>query len=327
MRWAWLIAALLACLGLAPPACADELRPGYLDLTQRTNEDWRVVWKAPIAGGMAGGVTPVFPDACTSVQEAQALEGDALRTVWSLTCPKGLEGERVGLTGLGSTVSDALVRVAPLDRPSRSVRLTIDEPDVDILARPDRLEVAKTYLVLGVQHILFGLDHLLFVLSLVVLLRGGWIIAKTVTAFTAAHTLTLIGATLGWFSLPQAPVEAVIALSIVFLAVEIAKAQPGAPRLSERFPWVVAFMFGLLHGFGFAGALAEIGMPENETPVALLTFNIGVEIGQLAIVAAALVPIHLVQRFAQGWLRPVKLVAAYAIGCTASAWLIQRTFS
>jgi hydrogenase/urease accessory protein HupE len=185
--------------------------------------------------------------------------------------------------------------------------------------------VARTYLEIGVQHILFGYDHLLFVVALVLLLRGAWTVAKAVTAFTIAHSITLIGTTLGVLGLPQRPVEAVIALSIMFLAVEIAKQTPGAPRLSERIPWVVAFGFGLLHGFGFAGALQEIGLPETDVPTALATFNIGVELGQLLIVFATLGILAALRRAKDPWPAHAKRAATYAIGITASFWFLERT--
>src|SRR5690606_4582930 len=194
--------------------------------------------------------------------------------------------------------------------------------------------VAWTYTIIGIEHIVFGFDHLLFVLALVLLLKGGWLVVQTVTAFTIAHSMTLVGASLGYLSLPSRPVEAVIALSIVFLAVEVVKAQQNARmhgnsdtmplRLSQRFPWVVAFLFGLLHGLGFAGALAEIGLPQDAIPMALLTFNLGVELGQLAIVAVAFAVLALVRRLHEASLHPAKVAASYAIGITATFWFIER---
>ena len=169
-----------------------------------------------------------------------------------------------------------------------------------------------------------GFDHLFFVLALVLLLKGGWLVAKTVTAFTLAHSLTLAGSTLGLLSLPSQPVEAVIALSIIFLAVEVVKSRPEDIRLSERFPWVVAFLFGLLHGFGFAGALAEIGLPQGDVPLALLTFNLGVEIGQLVIVAVALAILHGLRQFRSRCVHPAKTALSYGIGMIATYWFIER---
>lgn len=313
--------------GLAASAAADEIRPGYLELTQTAPTEWRMVWKAPIQGGLASQTEPSLPESCRRSEASRELVNAAMVSVWTVLCPDGLEGESVGLTGLDATLSDALVRISPLGRRVQVERLTPDRRMVEVLARPDRWQVARTYLQLGVEHILIGFDHLLFVLSLVLLLRGAWTIAKTVTAFTLAHSLTLVGTTLGWVSLPSAPVESVIALSIVFLAVEIVKSRPGEQRLSERFPWIIAFTFGLLHGFGFASALSEIGMPEGEVPMALLTFNVGVELGQLVIVAVALIALALIRRFAEDLMRPTQVAAAYSVGIVASAWFLERTFS
>jgi len=186
--------------------------------------------------------------------------------------------------------------------------------------------------VLGMEHILAGFDHLLFVIALVLLLHAGrnralWPIVKAVTAFTVAHSLTLAGTTLDLVSLPIWPVEVVIALSIIFLAVEVVKSREDDPRLSERAPWLVAFLFGLLHGFGFAGALAEIGLPEGDVPVALLTFNLGVEAGQLLIVAATWAILLLIFRRAESVYKMTRMTAAYAIGITACFWFTERLIS
>jgi hydrogenase/urease accessory protein HupE len=206
----------------------------------------------------------------------------------------------------------------------QTTRLTAADPISKIRARPDPLQVARAYFALGVRHILFGYDHLLFVAALVLLISGLWTVVKAITAFTVAHSITLIAASLGLIGLPQQPVEAVIALSIVFLAVEIAKRREGRPRLSERIPWIVAFAFGLVHGFGFAGALREVGLPESDVPTALLTFNLGVEAGQIAIVLAAAALLFAIDRFARAFKGPVIRAATYAIGITASYWFIER---
>ena len=203
-------------------------------------------------------------------------------------------------------------------------RLTRSNTMVTVATVPDRWEVARSYTALGVIHILEGYDHLLFVIALVLLIGRPVAVIKAATAFTLAHSITLAGTTLGLFGLAQAPVEALIALSIVFLAVEIVKQKPGEPRLSERVPWMIAFLFGLLHGFGFAGALREIGLPDGDVPVALLTFNIGVELGQLAIIAACLTLLALIRRLKPTALRPATLAATYLIGITASFWFIER---
>ena len=188
--------------------------------------------------------------------------------------------------------------------------------------------MAATYLRLGVEHILFGIDHLLFVLALVILVQGGRRLVATITAFTLAHSLTLAGATLGLVRIPQRPVEAVIALSIMFVATEVVHGREGRPGLTAERPWVVAFTFGLLHGFGFAGALREVGLPQQAIPVALLFFNVGVELGQLLFIAFVLAVAALVRRIAQRVALPRPAwawrVPANAIGTVAAYWTIGR---
>ena len=314
----------LACLAATAPARADELRPGYLELSQRNTQDWDLVWKAPVLGGLATRARPAFPPFCTLTLGAGQLRGAAVVAQGKLHCNRPLDGTEVGLSGIEASFTDALLRVQPLGRPVQAERLTQDRPTATVLAVPDRWQVARTYLVLGIEHILTGYDHLLFVVALVLLLMRGWVVVRAATAFTVAHSLTLVGTTLGFFGLAQAPVEALIALSIVFLAVEIVKRDPANPRLFEQVPWVVAFLFGLLHGFGFAGALREIGLPSDDVPMALLTFNVGVELGQLAIIAGCLGAIALVRRLNASWLRPATVTTSYVIGSVASFWFIAR---
>lgn len=318
---------LLALLALvATPAMADELRPGYLEFTQLDAQDWQVVWKAPMKGGITPATTPILPRGCATKGEPQREIVEVfVVSRMRVNCADDTSGGRIGLANLEASQTDVLVRIAPLGRPVQVLRLTADAPQGNIAARSSRWSVARTYLVTGVEHILFGYDHLLFVVALVLLLERLVAVAKAVTAFTIAHSITLVGTTLGVLALPQDPVESVIALSIVFLAVEIAKRVPGQPRLSERAPWVVAFLFGLLHGFGFAGALKEIGLPEGEVPMALFTFNVGVELGQLAIVVATLAVLRTLTRFAPRQQALFVRLATLAIGVTASFWFIERT--
>ena len=315
---------LLIWLLLAVPASADELRPGYLELTQHSASDWQLVWKAPILGGLATRAAPQLPGFCTPTMATPRLSGGALVTIGTMRCSRALDGASVGLAGLAAGDTDTLLRIAPLGRPVQTERLLPGHARVTVKRVPDRWQVARTYFVIGVEHIVTGYDHLLFVVALVLLLLRSWPVVKAATAFTIAHSITLAGTTLGLFGLPQAPVEAIIALSIIFLAVEIVKAQPGQPRLSERLPWLVAFLFGLLHGFGFAGALREIGLPQTDLPMALVTFNLGVEAGQMLIIALALAVIAGLRQLRPTALRPAVVASAYVIGSTASFWLIER---
>lgn len=324
-----LVRMLLALLALAVaiPASADELRPGYLELSQQTQSEWKLVWKAPILGGLATRAEPLLPDFCNLKLDTPRLSGPAVVATGKVTCSKPLAGATVGLKGMEPGSTDALLRVAPLGRPVQTERLIPGNSSYTVSTVPDGWQVARTYFVIGVEHILAGFDHLLFVIALVLLLQRGRAVVAAATAFTLAHSITLAGTTLGLFGLPQAPVEASIALSIVFLAVEIVKAKPGEPRLSERVPRVVAFLFGLLHGFGFAGALREIGLPETDVPVALLTFNLGVEAGQLMIIAATMAVLAALARFAPKARRPAIIASTYLIGAVASFWFIERIWA
>ena len=317
----WLLALVL--LALASGARADELRPGFIELEQQSARHWTLGWKQPLsAPGPAELVVPLVPGNCRIVDGPRrrvaplALVGSA-----ELTCEGSLEGRRAGLETIFGN-GDVLLRVAPLDEPVQSYRLTAAEPSVALAEKPSAWQVWRSYFVLGIEHILEGWDHLLFVIALVLLVRRGWAVAGAITAFTVAHSLTLAGTTLGLVGLPGPPVEAVIALSIVFLALELAKRREGS--LTLRYPWAIAFVFGLVHGFGFAGALAEIGVPHGEVPAALFSFNLGVEAGQLAVVGAVLAFVGLLRRLAASALDPAMRAASYAIGITASFWLIER---
>ncbi|MEP3225313.1 MAG: HupE/UreJ family protein [Parasphingorhabdus sp.] len=321
----------MACAVLlsTPAAHADELRPAYLEMDQLSQSEWTIRWKASAQSRLGRKGEAQIPQICENIGEANRRFIDTnIVTDQKLRCDGPIAGQTIGLSGLALSTTDALVRIKPLDGEIQTLRLTPDAPSAKIAKGDAITNVAWTYGLLGIEHILLGFDHLLFVVALVLLLKSGWLVTQTVTAFTLAHSLTLIGTTLGYFSLPSQPVEAIIALSIVFLAMEIIKAQRHNPddglRLSERYPWIVAFLFGLLHGFGFAGALAEIGLPQQAIPMALLTFNLGVEIGQLAIVAAAFLILALIRKARQQWLQPTKLAASYGVGIIATYWFIER---
>lgn len=283
---------------------------------------------APTAAQLSRWVLPIHPSlpkdaVMVALPRAERIFGAEVKRWRIATGPRGLEGWEVSVHGLQTTMVDVLVRVAFADGRVVSRLLRPDSPS--FVFRPaDAGPTAGEYLVLGVEHILFGIDHLLFVLALVLIVRGVGLLVKTITAFTVAHSITLALATLGFVNIPSAPVEAVIALSIVFVAAEILRAQRGERGLTERAPWLVAFAFGLLHGFGFAGALTEVGLPQNDIPLALLFFNLGVEAGQLAFVAVVLAAITLLHRSRFSFPRWVQLVPPYAIGSVAMFWAIQR---
>lgn len=318
----------LAVLTILVPfavAQAHELRPGYLELRQVGAETYDVVWKLPVRGNRQLALRVGLPEACQATsQTRRAGTAGAVIERRRVRCPGGLEGQAIEIDGLNASLTDVLVRLERGDGTTQTVRLTPDSRSFVVAASPSRLQVAATYFVLGVEHILLGVDHLLFVLALLLLVKGGWMLVKTITAFTVAHSITLALAALGHVHVPQAPVEAVIALSIVFLASELAKKGTGAPRLTESIPWLVAFVFGLLHGFGFAGALTEIGLPRSEIPLALLTFNIGVEVGQLLFVGAVLAAVAILGRLTDLRISWGRQATAYGIGCISAFWLIER---
>jgi len=329
---------LLVILGvmLAQPARPDELRPGYLELRQATADTYNLLFKVPARGeNLRLAVYLKLPEGTRDVATPSASFGEgAYVERRTIRRDGGLAGSTIAIEGLSATSTDILVRIESQAGAVQTERLSPTRTAFTVQATPGVGEVAATYLRLGVEHILFGFDHLLFVLALVILVRDWRRVAVTVTAFTLAHSITLAAATLGFVNVPGPPVEASIALSIVLVAVEILNARRGQPSLTARLPWLVAFIFGLLHGFGFAGALAEVGLPHHAIPVALLFFNVGVEIGQLVFVATVLSLTWLLGRAASRlWEAAVvkrafdrlDVTAAYGIGAVAAYWLIQRT--
>jgi len=330
-----LICALMAVL-LAQPALSDELRPGYLEMRQTSPGTYNLLFKIPARGeDLRLAIYVKLPEGTQDVGLPRVSFSDgAYVERRTIRRDGGLAGQAVSIEGLSATSTDVLVRVESLEGAIQTERLSPTKTSFLIQAVPGSGEVAATYLRLGVEHILFGFDHLLFVLALVMLVRDWRRVAITVTAFTIAHSITLAAATLGFVNVPGPPVEATIALSIMLVSVEILNARRGKPSLTARLPWLVAFSFGLLHGFGFAGALAEVGLPQHAIPVALLFFNLGVEIGQLAFVAAVLtagglfrtaLALRLKPALIQRAVNRLDVIAAYAIGTVAAFWLIERT--
>ena len=258
----------------------------------------------------------------------QELADSLLERRWIDAGANGLAGKQIQFRGLQLTITDVLVRVEMLDGRTWTTIAHPSQPWVQIAASQTWLGVAGAYLRLGIEHIWSGIDHLLFILALMILVKGTRRLIATVTAFTVAHSITLAGATLGFVHVPQKPVEACIALSIVFVACEIVHARQGWQGWTERWPWIVAFTFGLLHGFGFAGALNAVGLPQTAIPVALLFFNVGVEIGQLLFIAAILSIMALgrwlIRRTAIPQPAWAWRVAPYSIGGVAAFWMIQR---
>jgi hydrogenase/urease accessory protein HupE len=327
--WLRRLGALLL-LSLALPAAADEFRPAYLQLRQIDASTYDVLWKLPaLDEATTLKLRPLFPPGTVVITPVRSsfAAGTAVQR-WRVQADGGLTGKAIEFPNLVASRIDVLVRVERSDGTAQVARVLPLAPRLVVTASPGGFEVAQTYTVLGIEHILTGFDHLLFVLALLILVQGTRRLVAAITAFTAAHSLTLAAATLGWLSLPGPPVEAVIALSIVFVAAEIVHARQGRTGLTQSRPWIVAFGFGLLHGLGFAGALAEVGLPPLSIPTALLFFNVGVETGQLIFIAAVLAVGAVARRVARrlnlrapswGWRVP-----PYAIGGIASFWLLQR---
>jgi hydrogenase/urease accessory protein HupE len=291
------LAILLGVLGalLGQSARSDEVRPGYLELRQTAPDLYSLLFKVPALGeDVRLAIYVALPEGTSDVAPPQArFSGGAYIERRAIRCPGGLAGQTIAIEGLSRTSTDVLARIESLGGATQTERLSPTNTTFVVEAAPSAWEVAATYLRLGIEHILFGFDHLLFVLALVILVRDWRRVALTVTAFTVAHSMTLAAATLGLVDVLGPPLEAAIALSIVLVAVEIVNARRGRPALTARRPWLVAFCFGLLHGFGFAGALAEVGLPHHAIPLALLFFNLGVEIGQLFFVAVVLATVWL----------------------------------
>jgi hydrogenase/urease accessory protein HupE len=319
------VAVLVLLVCLAMPAVAHEVRPAYLELRESQSGELDVLWKTPMIGDMRLSLDPVLSGPSEKLTPlATELTGSAAVQTWRLRLSTPLRGRSLHIDGLTATMTDVLVRMEFAEGVSWVTRLTPQAPELTIPEAQGRGSVVQTYFALGVEHILLGIDHLSFVLALMLITRGMKRLALTITAFTLAHSITLALATLGFVYIPSAPVEAVIALSIVVVAVEILRARRGGEGLTARAPWIVAFTFGLLHGFGFAGALAEIGLPMGQIPLALVFFNVGVEAGQLVFVAAILGMMQLLHRISVELPRWTTLAPPYAIGCIAMFWVIQR---
>jgi hydrogenase/urease accessory protein HupE len=308
-----------------PAASAHEVRPAYLELREEGPGEFAVLWKTPMRGELRLALTPEYSGRVESMTPVatRRTENAAVQT-WRLRAVEQLRGQSLRIRGLEATMTDALARIEFADGSTWVRRFTAQQPEALIPARQGAWSVAREYLMLGIEHILLGIDHLLFVLALLLITQGAWQLVQTVTAFTVAHSITLGLATLGLVRVPAAPVEAIIALSIVFVAAEIVHLRQRRAGLTAKAPWTVAFSFGLLHGFGFAGALSDVGLPEGDIPLALLSFNLGVELGQLLFVGAVLGLVALVPRIRLPLPRRSVLVLPYAIGSVAMFWVIQR---
>jgi hydrogenase/urease accessory protein HupE len=304
---------------------ADEIRPAYLEMREVAPGEFSVLWQTPVVGDARLALEPEFSGDTSPLSPAttQTIAGNAVAT-WMLRAP-ALRGQTLRIRGLEKTVTDVLTRIAFLDG---TVAINLLQPSAPVLVVPERqsaLVLARNYILYGIQHIVFGLDHLLFVLGLLLIVADRWTLVKTVTSFTVAHSITLAMATLGFAHAPVEPLNAAIALSILFLGPEIARIWRGETSLTIRRPWLVAFIFGLLHGFGFAGALSGAGLPRQDLAVALVTFNIGVEIGQIAFVLLVVLLERSFRQLEIRWPPWLARAPGYLIGSAGAFWTIQRT--
>jgi hydrogenase/urease accessory protein HupE len=320
------LVALAAIAWFASASQAHETRPGYLELRESDPANYALLWKRPTGGEVEIRIAPVVPDGCRLVTpDQQQLTPGAVVVRGTLRCQGGLAGKTLRISGLETTITDVLVRIEHADGRVESHLLRPATPSVTLGAATSGFERAASYLQLGVQHILLGVDHLLFVLGLLLIVRDRWMLVKTITAFTLAHSITLAIATLGYASAPLLPLNVAIALSILFLGPEIVRVWRGETSFTIRHPWVVAFLFGLLHGFGFASGLTAMGLPKAEIPLALLLFNVGVELGQIAFVVLVLLLERAFRTLQIRWPRFALALPGYAVGSLGAFWTIQRT--
>jgi hypothetical protein len=319
---------LVAALMLVAPAQAHEVRPALLQLTEVEPDRFETLWRIPARGQLVLSIAPRYPETCQESGVATVSEdGARSERRGELLCAGGLSGASIEIEGLQRLRTDVLVRVDYLNGGTETLRATPEVPEVLLSGKKSLSEVARAYTVLGVEHILLGIDHLLFVLALLLLVSGWRALIGTITAFTLAHSITLSGATLGFVSAPSGLIEALIALSIVFVAAEALHKMRGQQSLTTRRPWLIAFAFGLLHGFGFAGALSEVGLPSEAIPAALLFFNVGVELGQVLFVIGLIMLARALQAIASPSLRPLRIASSYVIGSLAGFWTVERVLA
>jgi hypothetical protein len=327
--------ATLATLAVISPATRDvgvavleahESRPAYLEITETAPGRYDVLWRTPLLAGMSLPLALQFPSDVRNLSQPTVRElPDSLVERRVIEASGSLRGKRIDFIGLQVTITDVLVRVRLRDGTDSSTLVRPSQPWIEIAASRGLMETAGSFLLHGIQHISFGVDHLLFVLGLMLIVKDRWMLFKTITAFTVAHSITLAIATFGYADAPLLPLNAAIALSILFLGPEIVRSWRGQTSLTIRHPWLVAFLFGLLHGFGFAGALTGAGLPARDLPLALLSFNVGVEIGQVAFVALVLLLERAFRQLELRWPRWAEAVPGYTVGSLGAFWTIQRT--
>jgi len=318
---------LFLCMGLVGQAFAHESQPGLLELRQLGPERYEVIWRAPIYYGKPHPAQLQLPEHWQTVGNptVRQLPDSALHRRVVDVQGDSIDGSVIRFPGLEATITDVFVRISRLDGTEASLVVRPTQPYAELRGERPWYVSSGEYLFLGFHHIMLGIDHLLFVLGLLIIVNGRGMLIKTITSFTVAHSITLALATLGYASIPGPPLNAAIALSILFLGPEIVRVWRGQTSFTIQHPWVVAFAFGLLHGFGFASGLSTVGMPQAEIPLALLMFNIGVELGQIAFVVLILLIYRSIKVLAFHWPRWVEFAPGYVIGSLGAYWTIQRT--
>ena len=327
MIWALLRRGLpgLLCALLLGAAQAHDTRPAYLEITETAPGRYDLLWRTPLTAGARLPVLMKLPDTVRELTpSSERVFPDSVVERRIVERPGGLGGQRIEFVGLQGTITDVLVRVQRLDGTSTTALVRPSTPWLELSAARGPWDAAATFFKQGIEHIVLGIDHLLFVFALLLLVPSPWMLVKTITAFTVAHSITLALAVLGVVDLAPLPLNALIALSILFLAPEIIRARRGQTSFTIRHPWVVAFLFGLLHGIGFASGLTDVGLPRKDIPLALLMFNLGVEVGQLAFVAVVLLLVRAFKVLAIAWPAWARSLPAYVVGSLGAFWTVQR---
>ncbi len=322
-----LCAAALMLASGTPSLWAHEIRPAYLEITENPQHHFDVLWKQPSIGTQLLRLVPQVSNGLLNAKptEESAANSFLVRRWKDVHVTRdSFDGASIHIDGLEYTITDALVNISFANGQDIQEILRPRSPSLVVHLTGTGKVPVPAYLLLGIEHILTGFDHLSFVLGLLLLVRSRLTLIKTITAFTVAHSITLAAAAMGWVHVNPSVIEALVAFSIVFVALELVRAYRGQYGLTARYPWVIAFTFGLLHGFAFAGSLAQIGLPEHNIPLSLLLFNVGVEIGQLLFVGAVLSLIALLHRLPRHLPDWTAWITPYAIGGLASFWVIQR---
>lgn len=308
----------------AGPLLAHDQRPGYLELREQADGTFTILWKQPTKSGTPLQVDPVFPADCSLSGIGQETVGGEQFFRAALRCQNGLTDRVIRLAGLEGLLTDVLLEIHYTDQTKETHLVRPASPTAIVGGAPSVVDRVVAYLRLGLAHIALGVDHLLFVLGLLLIVSDRRTLIKTITSFTVAHSITLGIATLGLARAPEVPLNAVIALSILFLGPEIVRVWRGQTSFTIRHPWVVAFAFGLLHGFGFASGLTSMGLPQSEIPLALLFFNVGVELGQILFVFLVLALVRSFRTLEIRWPKWVEVIPGYAVGSLGAMWTIDR---